>query len=160
MAGVDTLLARIGAGYFQQAYVVRDLEAAMEAFTATVGCPRWTTFPAMGTPYRYRGRDIESSVSLAYGRSGKVQIELIQPLDGEGVTHDFLAEFGPGAHHIAFLVERLEPEIEAARREGIDCVMSAHIGTLSYSYLDTFATLGLYVEVVEDPDGLVAQLTP
>ena len=106
MAGVEALFARIGAGFFQQAFVVDDLDAAMDAFTASIGCPQWTTFPTIGSPYRYRGRDIESSVSLAFGRSGRVQIELIQPLDGEGVTHDFLAEYGPGAHHLAFLVDR------------------------------------------------------
>ncbi len=38
--------------------------------------------------------------------------------------------------------------------------MSGHIGTLYYVYLDTFAELGIYIELVEDPDGLVAQLTP
>ena len=160
MAGVEALFARIGAGFFQQAFVVDDLDAAMQAFTASIGCPQWTTFPTIGSPYRYRGRDIESSVSLAFGRSGKVQIELIQPLDGEGVTHDFLAEYGPGAHHLAFLVDSVDKEVAAAHDDGIDCVMSGHIGTLYYSYLDTFDTLGIYTEIVEDPDGLVAQLTP
>src|SRR5262245_40534635 len=86
---VDALLARIGPGFFQQAFVVTDLDAAMAAFTEHAGCATWTTFPAIGTPYRYRGRDIESSVSLGFSRSGRVQIELIQPLDGEGLTHDF-----------------------------------------------------------------------
>ena len=161
MAGaVDALLARVGAGFFQEAFVVADLDAAMDAFTATIGCPKWTTFPSIGAPYRYRGRDIESSVSLAFGRSGRVQIELIQPLDGEGLTHDFLAEHGPGAHHLAFLVDRVDDQVEAARADGIDCAMSGHIGTLYYVYLDTFADLGIYIELVEDPDGLVAQLTP
>ncbi len=160
MNTVDRLLARVGHGLFQEAFVVRELEPAMEAFTATIGCPRWTTFPSIGTPYRYRGRDIESSVSLAFGRSGRMQIELIEPLDGEGATHDFLAEHGPGAHHVAFLVDRLAEEIDAAGAIGFDCVMQGHLGTLAYAYIDTFDPLGIYVELVEDPDGLVAQLTP
>ena len=46
MAGaVDALLARIGAGFFQQAFVVADLDAAMEAFTATIGCPKLDDVP-------------------------------------------------------------------------------------------------------------------
>src|SRR5262245_51838677 len=121
---VDAVLARVGHGFFQEAFVVADLAAAMESFTATVGCPRWTTFPTVCPPYRYQGRDIESSVSLAFGRSGRIQIELIEPLDGEGVTHDFLKEHGPGAHHIAFLVDRVDDEIAAAAEAGIGCVMS------------------------------------
>jgi methylmalonyl-CoA/ethylmalonyl-CoA epimerase len=161
MAGaVSALLARVGTGFFQEAFVVADLDAAMRAFTDTIGCPKWTTFPAIGAPYRYRGRDIESSVALAFGRSGRVQIELIQPIEGEGITHEFLTEHGPGAHHLAYLVDRVDEEVATAMADGIECVMSGHIGTLYYVYLDTFETLGLYTELVEDPDGLVAQLTP
>jgi hypothetical protein len=159
-AAVDALLARVGPGFFQQAFVVADLEAAMAAFTEHAGCARWTTFPAIGTPYRYRGRDIESSVSLGFSRSGRVQIELIQPIDGEGLTHEFLAEYGPGAHHLGFLVERVDDAVAAAEGDGIEAVMSGHLGTLQFVYLDTFADLGVYVEVVEDPDGLIATLTP
>jgi len=157
---VESLLARVGSGFFQEAFVVADLDAAMQAFTETIGCPKWTTFPAIGAPYRYRGRDIESSVALAFGRSGRVQIELIQPVDGEGVTHDFLEEYGPGAHHLAYLVDKVDDEVARASAGGIGCVMSGHIGTLYFAYLDTFDQLGLYTELVEDPDGLVAQLTP
>jgi 4-hydroxyphenylpyruvate dioxygenase-like putative hemolysin len=161
MAGaVDALLARIGSGFFQQAFVVADLDSAMVAFTEHAGCEHWTTFPAVGTPYRYRGRDIESSVALAFSRSGRVQIELLHPIDGEGLTHDFLAEYGPGAHHIGFLVEDAAAAVAAAEADGIEAVMSGHIGTLHFVYLDTFAELGVYVEVIEDPDGLIAQLTP
>ena len=157
---VDALLARVGHGFFQEAFVVEDLDAAMASFTATIGCPRWTTFPTIGTPYRYQGREIESSVSLAFGRSGRVQIELIQPLDGEGVTQDFLAEYGSGAHHLAFLVDSVDDAVGAAGADGLGCVMTGHLGTLRYAYIDTFDRFGLYIEVVEDPDGLVAQLTP
>ena len=157
---VEALLARVGTGFFQEAFVVVDLDAAMRSFTETIGCPKWTTFPAIGAPYRYRGRDIEASVSLAFGRSGRVQIELIQPIDGEGITHEFLAEHGPGAHHLAYLVDHVDDEVAAAKADGIECLMSGHIGTLYYVYLDTFDALGLYTELVEDPDGLVAQLTP
>ncbi|MGH8976588.1 MAG: VOC family protein [Acidimicrobiia bacterium] len=157
---VAALFARIGPGFFQQAFVVDDLDAAMAAFTERAGCEHWTTFPAIGTPYHYRGRDIESSVGLAFSRSGRVQIELLHPIDGEGLTHDFLAEYGPGAHHLGFLVQDAEAEVAAAEADGIEAVMSGHIGTLHYVYLDTFADLGVYLEVIEDPDGLIAQLTP
>jgi len=114
----------------------------------------------MGMPYRYRGRDVESSFALAYGRSGRVQIELIQPIDGEGLTHEFLAEHGPGAHHLGFLVDAVDEEVAFATGCGLEVAMSGHIGTLYFAYLDTFSELGVYVEVVEDPDGLIAQLTP
>ena len=160
MGALAALLARVGPGFFQQAFVVEDLEAAMEAFTDTLGCEKWTTFPAIGTPYVYRGREIESSVALAFSRSGKVQIELIQPIDGEGLTQDFLREFGPGAHHLGYLVENLDEQVAMAEAEGFEAVMSGSIGTLRFTYLDTWDALGVFTEVVQDPDGLIATLTP
>jgi hypothetical protein len=84
----------------------------------------------------------------------------VQPLDGEGITHDFLATYGPGAHHIGFLVAEVAGAVAEAESDGIEAVMSGHIGTLHFVYLDTFAALGVYVELIEDPDGLIAQLTP
>lgn len=159
-SAVSDLLARVGPGFFQQAFVVANLDAAMDAFTETAGCEKWTTFPAIGTPYVYRGREIESSVALAFSRSGKVQIELLQPIDGEGLTQDFLSEYGPGAHHLGYLVQDLDEGVAAAETDGIEAVMSGSIGTLRWTYLDTFKALGVYTELVQDPDGLIATLTP
>ena len=99
-------------------------------------------------------------MSLAFGRSGRVQIELIQPIDGEGLTHDFLAEYGPGAHHLAFLVERVADKSRPPRPTASSARCPATSARSYYVYLDTFAELGVYIELVEDPDGLVAQLTP
>jgi len=39
-----------------------------------------------------------------------------------------------------------------------DEVMAGKFGNLRFAYLDTFADLGAYVELVEDPDQMMAQL--
>ena len=38
--------------------------------------------------------------------------------------------------------------------------MGGAFGSLQFRYLDTWAALGSYVEVVEDPDGLLASIMP
>ena len=161
MVRVDALLARIGAGFFQQAFVVADLDAAMAAFTAARrAAEHWTTFPAIGTPYRYRGRDIESSVALAFSRSGRVQIELLAA-DRRRRAHPRLpGRIRPGRTPHRFPRRGRGAAVAAAEADGIEAVMSGHIGTLYFVYLDTFAELGMYIELIEDPDGLIAQLTP
>lgn len=159
-AALDVVLERIGPRFFQQAYVVADIEAAQQAFSAVAGCTAWTTFPGRGLPYCYRGRNVESSFALAYGRSGRVQIELIQPIDGEGLTHEFLARHGPGAHHMGFLVDSVDDEVAFAAARGLEVAMSGHFATLYFAYLDTFDDLGIYLELVEDPEDLIPQLTP
>lgn len=159
-ASIDSVLARVGPGIFQQAFVVADLAPAQAAFTQTIGCPTWVTVPATSLPYRYRGRDADCSLAIAFARSGNVQIELIQPVAGEGVHVEFLAEHGPGAHHLGFMVDQLDAELAVATDAGIDEIMAGTFGNLRFAYLDTWDTLGAYVELVEDPDGMMAQLMP
>ncbi|MFN8036902.1 MAG: VOC family protein [Acidimicrobiia bacterium] len=158
--GAAGLLGRVGAGFFQQAYVVADLEAAQDAFRSALGCARFNNLPATPLPYRYRGRAVECALALAFGRSGDVQIELIQPVSGEGTHVDFLAARGPGAHHLGFLVDDVEAELEASRAGGVDELMSGQFGSLRFAYLDTVDLLGVFVELVEDPDGIMQTLTP
>lgn len=157
---IDTVLARVGSGFFQQAFVVSDLGAALDALRAGVGCSEFVTLPAMALPYRYRGRDVECSLALAFARSGNVQIEVIQPEAGEGVHVEFLEAYGPGAHHHGYFVDDLAAEVAFARDAGFAEAMSGTFGNLSFAYLDTWDALGLYVELVHDPDGMMQQLMP
>jgi hypothetical protein len=157
---VERLLARVGPGLFQQAYVVADLGAAMAAWDTALGTSRWATLPPAMLPYRYRGRDVECSLAIGFARSGDVQVELLQPVAGEGLHAEFLAARGPGAHHLGFLVDDLDAELAAAAGDGFDDVMSSQFGSLRFAYLDTLAPLGTYVELVEDPESMMAQLMP
>jgi hypothetical protein len=154
------LLARVGPGLFQQAFVVHDLEAAAYALSTTTGCSDFVTLPATMLPYRYRGETVECALELGFARSGNVQIELLQPVEGDGIHVEFLRDHGPGAHHLGFMVDDLDAELAAAAADGFDEVMSGAFGSLRFAYVDTFAELGLYTELVQDPDGMMAQLKP
>jgi hypothetical protein len=154
---IDELLARVGPGFFQQAFIVADLTAAQDACVATLGCSPFATLPPSSLPYRYRGRDVECALTIGFARSGDVQIELIQPVSGEGLHVEFLAQHGPGAHHLGFMVQRLDDEIA---RSGFDEIMAGRFGTLRFAYLYTWDVFGAYVEMVEDPDGMMRQLMP
>jgi Glyoxalase/Bleomycin resistance protein/Dioxygenase superfamily len=86
-----------------------------------------------------------------------VQIELLQPVGGEGLHVEFLETNGPGAHHLGFIVDRIDDELAAAE---FPDVMSGQFGSLRFCYLDTWDALGAYVELVEDPDAMMRQLMP
>jgi len=158
MGEIAPLLARVGPGFFQQAFVVADLGRAQQAMTAGLGTAPCVTLPPAMLGYRYRGRDVECSLALGFARSGNVQIELLQPVAGEGIHAEFLAEHGPGAHHLGFMVDRLDDEVSRANGWGFPEVMAGAFGNLRFAYVDTFAAFGLYVELVEDPDGMMAEL--
>ncbi|HVJ95942.1 MAG TPA: VOC family protein [Acidimicrobiia bacterium] len=157
MTELGQLLDRVGPGLFQQAYVVDDIGAAQAAMQSTLGCSAFATLPATELDYEFRGGTISCAMELAFGRSGNVQIELLQPVRGEGLHVEFLATNGPGAHHLGFLVDDLDAVVAETAYER---VMGAQFGSLSFCYLDTFADFGLYVELVHDPDAMMMALMP
>jgi hypothetical protein len=154
---IDRLLTRIGGGFFQQAFVVADLDAAQRACVEVLGCSPFVSLPPASLPYWYRGREIESALALGFARSGNVQIELLQPVSGDGVHSDFLETHGPGAHHLGFMVDHVDDELAAT---DFELVQSGRFGSLRFAYLDTWDSLGVYVELVEDPEEMMRHLMP
>ncbi len=160
MADLGDLLARIGGGLFQQAFVVSDLAAAQETMRATLGCSAFADLPASDLDYELRGRPVTCALAIGFARSGNSQIELIHPVRGEGLHIEFLAANGPGLHHLGFMVDDLDAAIAAGDAAGSPKVMGGQFGSLRFCYLDTWDALGVYVELVEDPDQMMMALMP
>ena len=157
---VGELLGRVGDGLFQQAFVVDDLAAAERAMRSTLGCGEFVNLPPSDLDYELRGRPVSCAIALGFARSGNMQIELLQPVRGEGLHVEFLATNGPGAHHLGFLVDDLEAVVAFAGAAGFGRVMGSRFGSLRFCYLDTWDALGAYVELVEDPDEMMMALMP
>ena len=157
---LDGLLGRIGHGLFQQAFVVADLERAQDAMRATLGCGEFVNLPASDLEYDLRGERVSCALALGFARSGNVQIELLQPVRGEGLHVEFLAANGPGAHHLGFIVDDLDAVVALGAGSGFPKVMGGQFGSLRFCYLDTWDSLGLYVELVEDPDAMLMAIMP
>ena len=157
--GIGAVLARIGHRFRQQAFVVTDMAEAKASMRRSFGCTKFLEFSTT-EPWQLRGREVRCDLSVAFGRSGNVQVELIQPLAGEGVHFELLANRGPGAHHIGFFVDDLDAEAEAAAAAGFPPIMSTAIGTARFCYLDTIDALGLYLELIHDPDDMMTKMMP
>jgi methylmalonyl-CoA/ethylmalonyl-CoA epimerase len=160
MAGVGDLLARVGGGLFQQAFVVADLEQAQRTMQATLGCGEFVNLPAADLDYDLRGERVSCALEIGFARSGNVQIELIRPVRGAGLHVEFLASSGPGAHHLGFLVDDLDAVVATAEPHGFANLMGGQFGSLRFCYLDTWDALGLYTELVEDPDSMMMSIMP
>ncbi|HEY3833003.1 MAG TPA: VOC family protein [Acidimicrobiia bacterium] len=160
MSDINTLLARIGGGFFQQAFVVADLTAAETAMRDGLGCSAFADLPASDLDYELRGRPVQAALAIGFARSGNVQIELIQPVRGESIHAEFLAAQGSGAHHFGYLVDRIDDVVALADKAGFTKVMGGQFANLRFCYLDTWDALGLYTELVEDPDNMMMALMP
>jgi methylmalonyl-CoA/ethylmalonyl-CoA epimerase len=83
------------------------------------------------------------------------QLELIQPLQGPSIYHEWLEERGFGVHHIGFHVPRLEPIAATLAADGFPSVQAGSgygvDGDGAFAYFDLVEALGLYLEIIETP---------
>src|SRR5213592_142293 len=84
--------------------VVRDLAATMQRYVDDYGIGPWDIVefhPEDAPDLHEHGKPVGRSWRLASTMIGRVEWELIEPLDDESVYARFLAEKGEGVHHIA-----------------------------------------------------------
>lgn len=157
--GVGAVMQRIGGHLRQQAFVVNDIAEAKASMRASFGCGRFFQFDST-SPWQLRGREVQCDLRLAFGRSGNTIIELMQPLQGEGIHFELLERRGPGAHHLGFFVDDIDLEVAAAADAGVPVVMESALGNARYAYLDTWESIGIYLELISDPDNAMMKMMP
>ena len=137
----------------QVGIVVRDAQAAVDAWTERFALepaqvvdwpPPGSDLDAQST---FRGRPGNFRMRLAFIETGAVQIEFIEPLEGDNIYSEFLEEKGEGLHHLLFLVE--DPQ-GVAQELAFDITQSGG-STLDpgavWAYLDTEKLLGTIIEL-------------
>ena len=92
----------------QVGIVVRDIRKAADYYTATFGIGPFTIIDVNMEGVLLRDKPSSSKIKSAFARSGTLQIEFIQPVEGENLYTEFLATNGEGLHHLGFRVEDVE----------------------------------------------------
>jgi hypothetical protein len=82
--------------------VVADMDAAIAHWTKIVNAgPFFVGEMRFPEGHRYRGRPEVLNIRVAFGFSGGLLIELVQPLEGDrSVFTEVLQKRGPGYHHV------------------------------------------------------------
>ena len=108
---------------FQVCWVVADIAAAEQWFTATLGVANWFRIPDVHfgpEDCTLRGEPADYTVHVSLGWAGDQQLELIQPVRGESFYAEHLERSGPGLHHVAYIPDDLDAAVAHARAEGIE----------------------------------------
>lgn len=135
----------------QVGFVVRDMEQALALYEPLFG-PFAMMDPGPMT-YDYRGAEEECDMRLAFGKSGDVEIELIQWLSGGCPHKEFLDAGGEGMHHLRFIVEDLDTKVAEAQALGYAAIWSKRYGEgLAVAYLER-AGDPLVIELFENHHG-------
>ena len=100
----------------QVGFVVRDLEHALKLYEPMFG--PFTVMDADDMEWDYRGKPETSSLRLAFGKSGDVEIELIEWVSGESPHKEFIDAGREGMHHLRFVVDNVEGKVKEAEGLG------------------------------------------
>lgn len=137
--------------------VVRDRERALRSTTGRWGGSRWVCYtygPQMLRAQTFRGEASTFRMRLALNDQTP-QIELIEPVDGPSLYHEWLEQHGEGIHHLGFFVpsiERTMAEMEALGHPVIQSGVGSGLdGDGGFAYFDLTAELGVIVEAIERP---------
>ena len=115
---VDTpLVNALGLGPVDQiGFVVPDLDVAMASYAPLFG--PWTLMDTEVEQAEYREQRHNCKLRIAFGNSGDLEIELIQPAGGIGPHQAFVDHGGNGPHHVRFRTDAIEEKAKLARALG------------------------------------------
>ena len=143
MEASAALRAKLGLPPISQiGIVVRDMTRAVAFYEST--------------PDKYWFKGTPSHMRLRQGKAmlGGIELELVQPLEGESPFHEFAATQGEGLHHIAFNTEDFDGMVRKFQEAGFQSLLLAEAyvptyqGTVRACHFDTRAVGGVIFEVV------------
>ena len=114
----------------QVAYIVPDIEAAMDHWARVMGVGPWYYNPKVPIRnYHFRGRRHEPHNSVALANAGGLQIELLQPRnDVPSMYRDFTEAGHRGVQHVAYWTERFDEDLTRAKEAGFVVCMGGEVG--------------------------------
>ncbi|WP_136162184.1 VOC family protein [Sphingomonas flavalba] len=141
---------------FQIAYVVEDVDAAIDHMVKTMGVGPFFLFPLplQAEWLEVRGErvpadyDLLAAAALSY--SGETMIELIQPGSAPSTYREFLDAGRRGVHHLGTVATDYDAQMAAARAAGIGVAAEGVLPISRFAYLDTDVLFpGTMVELIE-----------
>lgn len=138
----------------QIAVVVRDLDAAAEAYCSLLGVEKPTVLkegkPEV-TQVVYRGESTEAKCRFMFIKTPLIEIELIEPGDSPSTWKEHLDTKGESVHHIAFLVKNLDEKVAELEAMGYPLIQKGYFftGNGKYAYMDTVSDYHVIIELLE-----------
>ena len=131
--------------------VVEDMDRAIEYFASAFGIGPFRVVDGGMEGVLWRGKPINAKLKVAFARSGPLQVELIQPVEGKNIYTEFLESKGEGLHHLGFQVDDLEAMLVELEKDGIEPIFHQslpHLG-IAFAYLNTDKIGGVIFELIE-----------
>lgn len=152
---MDSILK--GQKIIQNAYVVNNLEEAIQRWTDLYGIGPWIILPNVeGSELTYHGEPAELVFSAAFVQCGEINIELIeQHTDGPSTFRDMFQPGEEGFHHVAMI--STDYEGDKARFEAAGCPITTEFSLgpdSGIAFVDTRKMLGHMIELYQNGDSI------
>ena len=155
--GISGISGLGGRSVDQIGIVVDDLEQAVHRYASVWDVGPWHAYTyslELMERMIYRGTAQRHVMRIAFAGEAP-QIELIQPLEGPTIYHDFLEGGGSGLHHLGIVVEDIDLAVRSMQEAGYEIIQSGHgfglDGDGAYAYFGTEADFGVVLELIVRP---------
>jgi hypothetical protein len=138
--------------FMQLCWVVPDIQAAMAAWTRTVGVGPFFFFERVTFENGlYRGKPAQfPSVTAAIAQAGPLQIELVCQNDSRpSIFREVVPAGQTGFHHAAIYCSDYDSDLRSYKDAGHDVAFSGLMMGSRTCWVDTRQSLGFLVELIE-----------
>ncbi len=147
----------------QIGWVVPDIHAAVKFLTNALGIagfPPPEHIRAQDLAMTYYGQAVAGEWLTTQTYNGGTFIELIQPVSGQSMFHDYLAQHpAGGTQHLAFRlpVSDFNRVTSDLRQQGYAVISEVNHPIARMAFFDTYQTLGVVTEIMGiTPEGWIA----
>ncbi len=161
MSNINHTLAQLELA--QIGWVVPDIEAAVQFLSGALGIAGFHPPAHMSAEelhMSYYDKVVPGEWLTTQTYNGGTFIELVQPLSGQSMFHDYLAKYpAGGTQHLAFRlpVSEFERVTKELRAQGYVVLSEVDHPIARMAFFDTYATLGVATEITGiTPEGFTA----
>lgn len=160
MSNINSTLA--GLEFAQIGWVVPDIHTTVGFLSQTLGIrfPEPEYIRAQDLKMSYMGKVVEADWLATQTYNGGTFIELIQPLTGQSMFHDYLAKYpAGGTQHLAFRlpISGFDKITEEIHKQGYAVISEVDHPIARMAFFDTYRTLGVATEIMGiTPEGWAA----
>lgn len=133
--------------------VVRNAEKAQK-FYESIGIGPWVDYPPMKEYVKINVPDEKGfyNLKVKFARIGPVQLQLVEPGEGQSIYKDHLEKKGEGVYHLGFEVDDISATDSTVEAMGLAVLSSGRRENGSgFSYLNTASDAGVVLLVRESP---------
>jgi catechol 2,3-dioxygenase-like lactoylglutathione lyase family enzyme len=138
----------------QLAIVVKDLDAAAEAYCKLLGVEKPHVIqsgPSELTKVVFEGEPTQGDSKYLFINTPLLQIELIEPGKSPSTWKKHLETHGEGVHHISFVIKNMDEKIKLLEEMGYPVIQTGNFynGKGRYAYMDTTLDFKVIIELLE-----------